>query len=130
MGRKRSYAVWGGAALLAVTALFHASGYPQLPAPSPAVAPPNLFTASLRPLWLFASLHWLLTAAVCVLAIGAHPRVARAILLVCAATVMANAVLLYAFIGPFIGEAILAVAAVLIGAGAYRLPMTGEVERG
>jgi hypothetical protein len=117
---KHVYAVWTGAALLTITALFHFTGYFQIPAHPPGAGSPNFFDASLRPLWLFASLHWLMTAAVCVWAVKAEPRVARLILLSCAATVIADAVLLYRFIGPFIGEAILTVAALLMMVGAFR----------
>lgn len=121
MRTQHAYFVWVGAALLAITALFHFTGYFQIPLPRTGAGTPSFFDAALRPLWLFASLHWLLTAAVCVLVIKAESRIARPILLGCAAIVIVDAVLLYRFIGPFIGEIILAAAAVLIIVGAYRV---------
>ncbi|MBX9732116.1 MAG: hypothetical protein K2X59_12370 [Sphingomonas sp.] len=105
--------------LLTITALFHFTGYFEIPAARPDAGPPSFFDASLRPLWLFASLHWLLTAAICVLVTKAEPRIARSILLSCAVIVILDAVLLYLFIGPFIGEAILAAVALLMMIGAY-----------
>lgn len=129
MEKQHAYAVWIGAALLTVTALFHFTGYFQIPAPRAGAGSPSFFDASLRPLWLFASLHWFLTAAVCVLVIRAEPRIARLILLSCAAIVIADAILLYRFIGPFIGEAILAAAALLLMVGAYRFRTGVKTER-
>ena len=120
-GEQRAYAVWIGAALLTVTALFHLTGYFGIPAPNPASGLASFFEAALRPLWLLASLHWFLTAMICVLVIKAEPRIARATLLGCAAIVLADAALLYYFIGPFIGEAVLAAAALLLMAGAYQI---------
>lgn len=129
MRRRHAYAVWIAAALLTVTALFHFTGYFQIPAPRPDVGSPSFFETSLRPLWLFASLHWFLTAAVCVLVIKAEPRVARSILLSCAAIVTADAILLYWFIGLFIGEAILVAAALLMMLGAYLFRTGVKTER-
>lgn len=54
------------------------------------------------------------------LVVKGDPRVARTILLGCAAVVLADAVLLYLFVGPFIGEAILVAAGLLLLVGAYR----------
>lgn len=118
MHERRPYAVWIASALLATTALFHFTGYFAIPPHR--TGSPDFFDAALRPLWLFASLHWLLTAAICVLAVRAGPRIAQAILLGSAAAALVEAVLLYQFIGPFIGEAVLATAAMLLIAGAYR----------
>ncbi len=129
MTQERSYAVWLGSALLTITALFHFMGYFEIPVSQPSSVPPTFFDAAIRPLWLFASLHWLLTAAICVLVAKAEPRIARMILLGCAAVVIADAVLLYRFIGPFIGEAILASAALLLIVGAFRLRTSVETER-
>lgn len=120
INRTHAGAVWIGAVLLTITALFHFTGYFQIPTHRTDGGALSFLDASLRPLWLFASLHWLLTAAICVLVTKAEPRVARPILLACAAIVIADAVLLYLFIGPFIGEVILAAAAVLLMVGSFR----------
>ena len=122
MSTQQPVTVWIGAALLTITALFHFTGYFQIPAPRSGAGSASFFDATLRPLWLFASLHWLLAAAVCVLAIRAEPSIARPILLGCASVVLADAILLYVFIGPFIGAATLAGAALLMIVGAYRSP--------
>lgn len=120
MSERPAYAVWIGAALLTITALFHFTAYFEIPAPRVGAGAPGFFDAALRPLWLFASLHWLLTAAVCVLVTKAEQHIARPILLACAAIVIVDAALLYRFIGPFVGEVILVAAALLMVVGAFR----------
>ena len=129
MSVRRAYSVWVGSALLTITALFHLTGYFGIPAPQPGPGSATFFDAALRPLWLFASLHWLLTAAICVLVVKGEPRIARTILLSCAAILVADAILLYLFIGPFIGEAILVAAALPLAVGAYRSGANGTVAR-
>ena len=129
MRERHAYAVWIGAVLLTITALFHFTGYFEIPAARSDAGLPSFFDASLRPLWLFASLHWLLTAAVCIFVTKAEPAIARSILLSCAAVVILDAMLLYLFIGPFIGEALLAAVALLMVIGAYRSP-TGVKAQG
>lgn len=120
MSKQGTYSVWFGSALLTITALFHFTGYFQIPVPQPSSGPPSFFDVALKPLWVFASLHWLLTAAICTLVVKAEPHIARNILLACAAVVVVDAVLLYFALGPFIGEALLAAAAFLLMMGAYK----------
>jgi hypothetical protein len=129
VARRRDWPVWIGSALLTITALFHFTGFFAIPAPTPGSGSPSFFEAALRPLWLLASLHWLLTAVICVLVVNAPPRVARTILLACAAVVFADAVLLYRFIGPFIGEAFLTAAALLLAWGGLRARADDHTER-
>ena len=109
-GTRTAYAVWIGSALLAVCALFHLSGYVSIPSANPIGGVGKFFDAALRALWLFAALHWLLIATVCVLAAKSGARFARLILLICAAIILTDAALLFWFLGPFIGSAILVAA--------------------
>lgn len=109
-GTRTAYAVWIGSALLAVCALFHLSGYVSIPSANPIGGVGKFFDAALRALWLFAALHWLLIATVCVLAAKSGARFARLILLICAAIILTDAALLFWFLGPFIGAAILVAA--------------------
>ena len=112
MTRTRTdYTVWTGSALLAIGALFHLTGYAAIPSAKPASEIDKFFDAALHALWLFAGLHWLLIATVCVLAAKSGARFARLILLCCAIFIFTDAVLLFWFLGPFIGAAILAAAA-------------------
>ena len=112
-------AVWVGAALLAVTALVHLGGYATIPDSDTASGQGRLYAILLRPLWLFAGLHWLLIALLCLLVADAGPHVRRAMLGCCALFVFADAILLYAFVGPFIGVALLAAAATAFGVAAF-----------
>ncbi|WP_420608258.1 hypothetical protein [Novosphingopyxis sp.] len=129
MQGRRAYSVWLGSALLTITALFHFTGYFEIPAPQPGLGSPSFFDATLKPLWIFASLHWLLTAAICLLIARGEPSVAQIILLVCAGVLILDAILLYIFIGPFIGEALLTAAALMFVVGAYKVHAGVKTER-
>lgn len=109
-GTRTVYAVWVGSALLTLVALFHLTGYASIPSANPADAPEKFFGAALRALWLFAGLHWLLIATICVLAGKSGGRFVRLILLCCAIIILTDAALLFWFLGPFIGAVILAAA--------------------
>ncbi len=109
-GTRTVRAVWVGSALLTVGALFHLTGYASIPTADPAGAPEKFFAAALHALWLFAGLHWLLIATICVLAGKSGGRFVRLILLCCASIILIDAALLFWFLGPFIGAAILAAA--------------------
>lgn len=109
--------VWTGSAVLLVTAIFHGSGYGSIieAAQTPEIDP--LIASVLRPLWLFPSLHWVMLAALAILAVAHPSRLSRYVLLVCALVVGFDAGLLLVFLGPFVGEAMLAAAALLFVAG-------------
>ena len=118
---RTGYAVGIGSALLAVGALFHLTGYVSIPSAPPVDALEKFFGAALRALWLFAGLHWLLIATICVLAAKSHAQFARPILLCCAVIILTDAALLFWFLGPFIGAAILFGAGVAFLVGSFRL---------
>lgn len=109
-GTRTVYAVWIGSALLTIGALFHLTGYVSIPSATPVDGLGKFFDAALRALWLFAGLHWLLIATVCILAAKSGGRFVRKILVCCAIIILADAALLLWFLGPFIGAAILAAA--------------------
>lgn len=131
MKMRRVHAVWLGSAVLASGALFHTTGFPAIPASPPITDAATFYQAALRPLWLFASLHWLLIAMVCVLVTRSSTGAARTILLCCGFTVLIEAAVLYWFIGPFIGVWLLAAAgvAITIAALVKSLPTTAKFER-
>lgn len=109
-GTRTVYSVWIGSALLAVGALFHLTGYVSIPSAAPAGGHGKFFDAALHALWLFAGLHWLLIATVFVLAAKSGGSFVRLILLCCAISILIDAGILFWFLGPFIGAAILAAA--------------------
>jgi len=118
---RTSYAVGIGSALLAVGALFHLTGYVSIPSAPPVGGLDKFFGAALRALWLFAGLHWLLIATICVVAAKSPARFARLILLCCAVIILTDAALLFWFLGPFIGAAILGAAGIAFLVGFFRL---------
>lgn len=99
----RTYAAWFGSGLLVITALFHLTGFPAIPA-APSITDASTFhEAVLKPLWLFAAMHWLLIATVGTLLARSPSGVARIVLLCCGSIVLIDASVLYWFVGPFIG---------------------------
>lgn len=108
MRANSTYFVWAGSALLAVTALFHLTGFPAISAPQAIDSTASFLEASLRPLWLFAGVHWLLISFICIIAEKSGQGLGRLLLRCCACVVLADALLLYWFIGPFVGVALLA----------------------
>ena len=108
----RLNAVWLGSALLAITALFHLTGFSAIPASPPIKDASTFYEAVLRPLWIFASVHWLLIAMVCVLASRSRSGAPRMVLVCCGGGVLIDAAVLYWFIGSFIGVWLLAAAGV------------------
>ena len=116
---RRIYAVWLGSALLAITALFHLSGFLAIPASPPITDASTFYEAVLRPLWLFASMHWLLIASVCVFVAKSPLVAARIVLPCCGCVVLVDEAVLYWFIGSFIGVWLLAAAGVAMMVAAF-----------
>lgn len=125
------YAVWLGSALLAITALVHLTGFPAIPASPPITDASTFYEAVLRPLWLFASIHWLLIATVCVLVVRSPWGAARIVLRCCGGFVLVDSAVLYWFIGPFVGVWLLAVAgaALMVATPGRSRPTTANSER-
>jgi hypothetical protein len=85
-----------------------------------AVSDPQL-KSILPPLWLFPSAHWVFAAIVAsVAAFSAGPS--RLLLALCGFVVAADAAILFVHLGPFIGEAMLAGAALLFFVAAAQKP--------
>lgn len=119
MKMRRTYAVRLGSALLAITALVHLTGFLALPDSSPITDTSTFYQAALRPLWLFATMHWLLIATVCGLLARSPVGAVRIVLTCCGGIVLIDAAALYWFIGPFIGVWLLAAAGVAMMVGAF-----------
>ncbi len=119
MKMRRTYAVWLGSALLTITALVHLTGFLAIPPSLPITDASTFYEAVLRPLWLFASIHWLLLAAVCVLLTTSPFGAARIVMLCCGGVILVDAAVLYWFIGPFIGVWLLLAAGVAMLVAAF-----------
>ncbi len=115
------YLVWAGSAVLTTTAAFHATGWRDVTEAADEAALSPFLSAIVKGLWIYASYHWLFVAVLAALA-AAHPsRLARIVLGLSALVLTADTVLLLIAVGPFIGEALLAVSIATYGAGALSL---------
>lgn len=115
------YVVWAGSLVLAGTAAFHGSGWSGVAAAVDEAGLSAFLAAVVKGLWLYASYHWLFVAILAALAVLYPSRLARLVLALSAALLAADAVLLMLSVGPFIGEALLAVAMVAFGFGSLML---------
>lgn len=109
---KRKAIVWLGSSILIATALFHATGFSIAATASKSAALNEFMSAVLPGLWLFPSYHWFFVAIVAGIAATEPSRLARLTLWASALLLVVDVVLLFAFVGAFIGEALLALSAV------------------
>lgn len=110
--------VWTGSLILVVTGLFHGSGFGEV---SQLVAQSDLegtLAKAVPGLWLFASYHWIFIAVAATIATAFPSRLARLVLAASALVILADALVLLIFVGPFVGEALLAAAGVAFVLGA------------
>lgn len=111
--------VWLGSIVLAATAALHGSGYAEV---QTAVAESNIdgvLSTAVGGLWLFASAHWLFLAILAVVTVSKATPLTRLVLGLIVAVLAVDIVLLLIHVGPFIGEALLGVAALAYAAGAW-----------
>ena len=88
------YLVWGGSVVLAVTAVFHTTGWSDVVAAADEAQLSGFLNAAVKSLWIYASYHWLFVAVLGAIA-AAHPsRLARLVLALSALVLTADAVLL------------------------------------
>lgn len=114
--------VLAGSLILAATAAFHATGYPDIAAWVDGRGEPSFFASAVPAIWLFPSLHW--AAIAIALAVATWFRMAglRPALCVIAALLVADAALVTSAVGPFVGSAMLIAAAMLYAIAAWREP--------
>lgn len=110
--------IWLGAAILAVTAAFHFTGFASVKAAAAALESETLAAKALAPLWLFPTAHWFFIAVMAFAASFSSSKFARGFLGAAAVIIALDAGLLYYYLGPFIGEAMLAAAALCFALGA------------
>ncbi len=125
--KRSQISVLFGSVVLAATSAFHATGYAIVVRDTSAEGVSEFLQSAAKGLWLYASLHWLFIAVVAVVAAWLPSRLSRIVLALSSAVVAADAVLLLVFVGPFVGELLLAVAAVahIVGAVLQKPTMTG-----
>lgn len=103
---------WAGSVVLAAGALLHASGFTQVSEAAAASGLSAHLAGAFRGLWLYASSHWLVLAALAAVAVRLSPPASRVVLGFVAAILTADVVLMLTFVGPMAVELIPALAAV------------------
>lgn len=98
-----------GSAMLLATAAFHFSGREAIGDAVAKAAIGGMLADVIEPLWLFPSIHW--SGLALLAALVAFTPNARLTLMAIALLVAIDAATLLAYLGPFIGEAMLGAAA-------------------
>jgi len=114
-----------GSLVLVTTALFHSTGYPGVTAAVERGEVTGQLAKIVGPLWLFPSYHWIFAALVGAMAARFPGTISRVLLGLTAGLLAADAIVILASVGPFLGEALLAVAALLFAAAALLRKRTG-----
>ena len=112
--------VLAGSFILLLTALVHGLGYSQVPG---ALAPSGgnrLSVVAFKALWLMFSTHLALLSAVFVVA--SRVREGKWVILVCMLIPASDTVLLFHFVGVFIGTILLAIATLCFIVGGILIP--------
>lgn len=109
-----------GSAVLFLTALLHGSGYVQVNRVVEKSAMKPFLVGGFKALWLMFSIHLLVLSAVFIVA-SQTPK-GRRLVLLCTLIPAFDTILLFHFVGVFIGTIALAVATLLFLAGWFLLP--------
>ena len=109
-----------GSAVLFLTALLHGSGYVQVSRVVEKSAMKPFLVGGFKALWLMFSIHLLVLSAVFIVA-SQTPK-GRRLVLLCTLIPAFDTILLFHFVGVFIGTIALAVATLLFLAGWFLLP--------
>ena len=115
------FLVWAGSAVLTATAAFHATGWSDVVAAADEASLSSFMSAVVKGLWVYASYHWLFVAVLAAVAVAHPSQLACIVLALSALLLAADAVLLLVAVGPFIGEALLAISIAAYAAGAFFL---------
>lgn len=110
--------------ILFVTALFHGSGYGGVAKAIEASDADPFLISAVKGLWLMFSIHLIILSLVFI-AVSRSLQAKRLVLL-CALFPAADTVLLLIFVGVFAGTIMLAVASLLVIAGALLLPQASS----
>jgi hypothetical protein len=109
-------------ALIVAAALHGILGYPAVSGALHATDVPQRMISALKAVWLFVSWHWVAVDIFALMAAFARTSPRRAILLLCGLVPLVDAVGAYSALGLFIGDELLAVAALAFLASAALFP--------
>jgi hypothetical protein len=110
-----------GSLVLLATAAFHFTGYADVSEWTNRLDQGSFFANAVPGIWLFPTLHWVLFALAIIAAALLRFAGLRSLLLAVALLLFLDAGLIFIFIGPFIGSAMLLLSAILFAAAATRL---------
>jgi len=114
--------VLGSLALFAGAALHGILGYPAVSRALHATDVPQRMISALKAVWLFVSWHWIAVDIFALIAAFAQKSPRRTILLLCGLVPLVDAAGAYYALGLFIGDELLAVAALAFLASAALFP--------
>lgn len=114
MTRLAMVSKYGAVIVLVLAAALHLSGLPWAQQATAVEGLAPFMKAAIIPLWLFASVHWLVLAAILVANPSQHDKASRTIVVLAAFMMFVDAGLLFAYIGPFVGGYALAMAGLLL----------------
>jgi hypothetical protein len=112
----------GSIALFVGAALHAIAGYPAVSAALQGTEVPHRLISAFKAVWLFASWHWIAVDMFALIAAFARTSPRRAILLLCGLVPLVDAAGAYSALGLFIGDELLAVAALAFLASAALFP--------
>jgi hypothetical protein len=117
-----------GCLLLAAGAVLHlVAAYPQI---SAGVLASNLnaeLQSALRSVFLIVGWHWLMIAAIAMIAAFSRASAAKAIVLFCAVTLIVDGALMAKFLGWFVGTDMILASALLILCGGFAIAPAKQV---
>jgi len=111
------WAFGGAGAVMVVTAGIHGLGYREVTAQLATSSLEAPWQTGIEGLWLIFSLHVVIVGALFLVASVRPPSVSTTVLVVAGLVPAADTVMLYAFVGMFVGTVALAIAAVLVYVG-------------
>lgn len=111
-----------------VTAGIHALGYRPVTAQLATSGLDAVWQSGIKGLWLIFSLHLVIVGALFLVASVRPAKVSKAVLVIAGLVPAGDTVMLYRFVGVFIGTVVLAIAAVLlyVGVGLQRRAATAS----
>ena len=108
-----------GSLTLFCAALLHGSGYASVTHALEKSSASPLFVSSFKALWLMVSFHFVILSLAFV--VGSRMARGRQLVLLCALIPAADTLLLFRFIGVFVGTILLAIATLLFLGGGFLL---------
>lgn len=105
--------------ILIITSLFHITGYSTVSQFSANLEQDGMIKLAIPALWIMPTIHWITMAIIVMLAITKVKSALNYMVLLIGLVILADAIVLFLHVGPFIGELLLATAGFLCLIGWY-----------